>query len=82
MSTVIDTIGDLTDAWQMQDAIATVVNACGHEVWNLHSSGGAFVLETGTHLTDEAISSLCAQLPLSADYGGEGTRGTIIIVTP
>ncbi len=78
----MDSIDDFTDAWQTQDAIATVVNACGHEVWGLHCSGGAFVLETCTHLTDEAISSLCAQLPLTADYGGEGTRGTIIIVTP
>ena len=53
-----------------------------HRGQRLRPRGVAFVLETGTHLTDEAISSLCAQLPLSADYGGEGTRGTIIIVTP
>lgn len=78
----MDSIDDLTDAWQTQDAIATVVNACGHEVWDLHSSGGAFVLETCAHLTDAEISSLCAQLPLNPDYGGEGTRGTILLLTP
>lgn len=69
---------DYTETWQLQDAITTAVNANGYTVWDLHPTNCGFQLETDVHLEDEAVGDLCSQLPLTADYAGEGSRGTII----
>lgn len=68
---------DYTEMWLIQDAITTTVNACGYGVWDLHQTHLGFHLELTEHLTDDASAFIC-QLPLSADYAGEGAHGTII----
>lgn len=70
-------INDYTEAWQLQDAVTTAVNACGYGIWNLQRNCGAFKLETYTHLDDAAVNELCSQLPLVADYEGEGSHGSM-----
>ena len=69
---------DFTEIWQLQDTIMTVVNACGHGVWDLHATSWGFHLELTEHLDDTEISNICSQLPLSADYEGEGINGSVL----
>lgn len=61
----------------MIDAITTVVNACGHTVWHLthHADAHTFALELTAPLDEEAALALCAQLPLNADFEGQGQQG-------
>lgn len=70
-------LNDYTEIWQLQDAITTVVNACGYGIWNLQCIDGVFKLETNTHLDDATVNDLCCQLPLAADYEGEGSHGSM-----
>ncbi len=69
---------DFTEIWQLQDAIITAVNACGHVVWDLHETSDGFHLEFAEHLDEDEISNFCYQLPLSADYEGEGKNGSVL----
>ena len=71
-------INDYTEIWQLKDAITTVVEANGYSIWDLCQEGSGFKLELNSHLDDEAISYLCGQFPMTADYSGEGNHGTII----
>lgn len=52
-----------------------------HHYWHPHSIAdlhcGVFKLETYTHLDDAAVNELCSQLPLVADYEGEGSHGSM-----
>ena len=70
---------DFDSIWRTQDEIRTVVNAVlGECIWNLayDDCRGAIVLELTTSLDEDAISELCSQFPLPADYDGEGSKGT------
>ena len=69
---------DYTEIWQMKDSITTVVEANGYSVWDLSQMDEGFKLELNNHLDDDAISNLCGQFPLTADYSGDGSHGTII----
>ena len=65
--------------WRTQDEIRTVVNAVlGECVWNLayDERRSAIVLELTVSLEEDAISNLCCQFPIPADYDGVGSRGT------
>lgn len=67
------------DVWRWQDAITSAVNALGHSVWELayDQRSEAFRMELHEHLSDDAASSFCSQMPLSADYEGEGAKGSM-----
>ena len=70
---------DFDSIWRTQDEIRTVVNAVlGECIWNLayDERRRAIVLELTLSLDEDAISDLCSQFPVSADYDGEGTKGT------
>ena len=70
---------DFDSVWRTQDEIRTVVNAVlGECIWNLayDERRRAIVLELTLSLDEDAISDLCSQFPVSADYDGEGTKGT------
>ena len=70
---------DFDSVWRTQDEIRTVVNAVlGEYIWNLayDERRRAIVLELTLSLDEDAISDLCSQFPVSADYDGEGTKGT------
>ena len=70
---------DFDSIWRTQDEIRTVVNAVlGECIWNLayEERRGAIVLELSVTLEEDAISDLCCQFPISADYDGVGSRGT------
>ena len=69
---------DFTEIWQLQDSIITAVNACGYSVWDLHATSWGFHLELTEHLDDAEICNICSQLPLSGDYEGEGTNGSVL----
>ena len=65
--------------WRTQDEIRTVVNAVlGECIWNLayDERRSAIVLELSVTLEEDAISDLCCQFPIPADYDGVGSRGT------
>ena len=73
---------DYDSIWRTQDEIRTVVNAVlGECIWNLSYSERriAIELELTVTLDDDAISNLCCQFPISADYDGLGPRGTKIV---
>lgn len=70
-------INDFVEQWQMMDAITSVVNGNGLSVWNLCYNETSFTLELTSHLTEEGITDLCGQFPLSASYCGEGEQGSI-----
>ena len=58
---------DFDSIWRTQDEIRTVVNAVlGECIWNL-----AYDV-----LDEDAISNLCCQFPIPADYDGVGSKGT------
>ena len=70
---------DFDSVWRTQDEIRTVVNAVlGECIWNLayDERRRAIVLELTLSLDEDTISDLCSQFPVSADYDGEGTKGT------
>ena len=70
---------DFDSIWRTQDEIRTVVNAVlGECIWNLayEERRGAIVLELSVTLDEDAISDLCCQFPIPADYDGVGSRGT------
>ena len=70
---------DFDAIWRTQDEIRTVVNAVlGECIWNLAYDEGrrAIVLELTLSLDEDAISDLCCQFSLPADYDGQGSRGT------
>ena len=70
---------DFDSIWRTQDEIRTVVNAvlCEH-IWNLayDERRSAIVLELTVSLEEDAISDLCCQFPIPADYDGEGSKGS------
>lgn len=68
---------DYTELWQLQDSITTAVNASGYGVWDLRPEESGFHLELSTHMDEADISNLCCQLPLMADYDGEGNNGSV-----
>ena len=70
---------DFGSIWRTQDEIRTVVNAVlGECIWNLSydERRSAIVLELIVSLEEDAISDLCCQFPIPADYDGVGSRGT------
>ena len=73
-------VNDYTEIWHVKDAITTVVEANGYFIWDLCQDGSGFKLELNSHLDDDAISYLCGQFPMTADYSGEGSHGTMIYI--
>ena len=70
---------DFDSIWRNQDEIRTVVNAVlGECIWNLayDERRSAIVLELTVTLEEDAVSDLCFQFPIPADYDGVGLRGT------
>ena len=70
---------DFDSIWRTQDEIRTAVNAVlGECVWNLayDERRSAIVLELTFILDEDAISNLCCQFPIPADYNGVGPKGT------
>ena len=70
---------DFDSIWRTQDEIRTVFNAVlGECVWNLayDERRSAIVLELTVLLEEDAISDLCCQFPIPADYDGEGSKGS------
>ena len=70
---------DFDSIWRTQDEIRTVVNAVlGESIWNLayDERRCAIILELTVSLEEEAISDLCCQFPIPADYDGEGSKGS------
>ena len=70
---------DFDAIWRTQDEIRTVVNAVlGECIWNLayDERRRAIVLELTLSLDEDAISDLCGQFSIPADYDGQGSRGT------
>ena len=73
---------DFDSIWRTQDEIRTVVNAVlGESIWNLayDERRCAIILELTVSLEEEAISDLCCQFPIPADYDGEGSKGSKFI---
>ena len=70
------------DIWQKQDEITAAVNHLGFSLWDLHydRSSFYFYMELNEHLPDEVLSSFCSQMPMSADYDGEGNHGSLFSV--
>ena len=70
---------DYDSIWRTQDEIRTVVNAVfGECIWDISYNQKRMVieLELTVILDDDAIDNLCCQFPISADYDGNGTRGS------
>ena len=70
---------DFDYIWRTQDEIRTVVNAVlGEHIWNLayDERRSAIVLELTVTLEEDAVSDLCCQFPIPADYDGEGSKGS------
>ena len=70
---------DYDSIWRTQDEIRTVVNAVlGECIWNLSYSERrmAIELELTVTLDDDAISNLCCQFLIPADYDGVGMKGS------
>ena len=67
------------DIWQIQDEITAVVNSLCFSLWDLHYDRAffSFHLELNEHLPDDALSSFCFQMPLTTDYDGEGSHGSV-----
>ena len=67
-----------------QDEIRTVVNAVvGECIWNLsyNERRMAIELELTKHLEEEDADELINQFTVSADYDGEGCKGTKFVVS-
>ena len=74
---------DFDYIWRTQDEIRTVVNAVlGEHIWNLayDERRSAIVLELTVSLEEDAISDLCCQFPIPADYDGEGSKGSKFVL--
>ena len=70
---------DFDSIWRAQDEIRTVVNAfLGECIWNLsfNENRSAIELELTIVLDDDAISELCCQFSIAADYDGVGDIGS------
>ena len=70
---------DYDSIWRTQDEIRTVVNAVlGESIWNLsyNEQRMAIELELTVALDDDAISDICCQFPIIADYDGVGAKGS------
>ena len=70
---------DFDSIWRTQDEIRAVVNAVlGECIWTLayEERRSAIVLELTFFLDEDAISNLCCQFPIPADYEGIGPKGT------
>lgn len=65
------------DVWQMKDSIMMVIEANHYSAWDIRQTAYGFRVELNVTLSDDDASSLCGQFPLSADYEGEGSHGTI-----
>ena len=61
---------DYDSIWRTQDEIRTVVNAVLGECMM------AIELELTVTLDDDAVSNLCCQFPIPADYDGIGAKGS------
>ena len=72
------------DIWQIQDEITAAVNSLSFSLWDLHyvRASFAFHMELNKHLPDEVLSSFCSQMPMSADYEGEGSHGSVFTLYP
>lgn len=70
------------DIWQIQDEITSAVNSLGYTLWDLHydRSSFSFRMELNIHIPDDALSSFCSQMPLPADYEGEGSQGSLFML--
>ena len=74
-----NTMTDYDSIWRTQDEIRMVVNAVlGECIWNLSYSERrtAIELELTVTLDDDAVSNLCCQFPIPADYDGVGMKGS------
>lgn len=69
----------VTLAWRYAVLITAAVNSLGCYLWDLHydRSSFSFHLELSQHLSEDALSSFCSQMPLVADYDGEGSHGSV-----
>lgn len=65
------------DAWQIKDAIITVIEANHYSPWDVHQTANGFRVELNETLSEEAANLLSGQFPLPADYDGEGSHGTV-----
>lgn len=67
------------DVWRLQDEITAAVNALGYTVWELsyNQQSGTFRLELNEHVQEEQVSTFCYQMPLTSDYEGEGSHGSL-----
>ena len=75
---------DYDSIWRTQVEIRTVVNAVlGECIWNLsyNEHRMAIELELTKHLEEEDANALIYQFPVSADYDGEGCKGTKFVVS-
>lgn len=70
----------LYDVWQMKDTIITTVEANHYSVWDIRQTAGGFIVELNEILSEDAASLLCGQFPLTADYNGYGSHGTVFIL--
>ena len=68
---------DYADFWGLQDSITTVVEANGHVVWDIRQIGTNIRLELNDHISEDVVMDLCRQLPLAADYDGNGEHGAV-----
>lgn len=68
------------DSWRPQDQITVSVIALGYSVWDLHYNREAesFRLELNGHLQEDKGSNFCYQMPLTTDYDGECTHGSLL----
>ena len=59
--------------WKM--LVTSAISIC---LWNLayDERRMAIILELTVSLEEEAISDLCCQFPIPADYDGEGSKGS------
>lgn len=75
---------DYDSIWRTQNEIRTVVNAVlGECIWNLsyNERRMAIELELTKHLEEEDADTLINQIAVSADYDGEGCKGTKFVVS-
>lgn len=67
------------DRWRLQDEITASANALGYTIWDLryYRELETFRLELNQHLQDDRESDFCYQMPLTSDYDGEGSHGSM-----
>lgn len=69
---------DYIEIWKLKDSITTVVEANHFSIWELSQTDYGLILELSENIDDDSVCLLCGQFPISADYNGEGSHGTII----